>query len=105
MGNEELQVMFEAVKVVSEHQRKQNDTIKKMFFGLLITITLIVTGVCGTVLYIWNNSEVIVEDTITTTVEQDTGENGDIVNGNQFKADTQNFEGGVEDGETKNNKN
>lgn len=102
MGEEDLKmikIMLDAVKVVSEHQREQNKIIKKMFFGLLITITLVVTGVCGTVLYIWSNSEIEYEETIS--FEQDTGENGDIINGDQFKANTQNFKGGVEDGKTK----
>lgn len=88
MENKELQVMCEAIKVVSEHQRKQNEIIKKMFFGLLIAITLMVAGVCGTVLYIWNNSEITYEE--TTTVDQQTDGNSSIINGNQFNDNSQN---------------
>lgn len=90
MGNEELRVMFDAMKVVSEHQREQNKTIKKMFFGLLITITLMVTGVCGTVLYIWNNSELVYEEVSTTSYEQQSEGNSNIINGNQFNDNSQN---------------
>lgn len=93
--------MCEAIKIVSEHQRKQNDTIKKMFFGLLISVTLMVASICGTVLYIWYNSDIMVEETTTTTYDQDTGENGDIINGNQFNDSAQNVEGGGVDGKAK----
>lgn len=110
MDNKELSVILETIRTVSESQRsmmennnKQATTLKHIVIAVIVAFALIVGGMCGTVLYIWNESEIIVEDTYTTTVEQDTGESGDIINGNQFNAQQQEFKGGVSDGKTKGN--
>lgn len=111
MDNKELSVILEAVKTVSnsqrammEHNNKQANMFKHIAISVIVAFVLIVGGMCGTILYIWNSSDIIVEDTYTTTVEQDTGESGDIINGNQFNARQQEFKGGVADGKTKSNK-
>ncbi len=111
MENKELSVILETVRTVSESQRammeqnnKQAKTLKQIVIAVIIAFTLIVGSICGTILYIWYNSEIVVEETTTTTVDQDTGDSGDIINGNQFNAQKQDFKGGVSDGKTENNK-
>lgn len=89
MDNKELSILCDALKVVSEHQKKQADLIKKMFFGLLIAVVVCVCSVCGSVLYIWHTSDGV-EIIETTTVEQETTDNSSIINGNQFNDHSQN---------------
>ncbi len=110
MDNKEISTVMEMVTAVSENQRammeqhnKQAKTLKQIVIAVIIAFTLIVGSICGTILYIWYNSEIVVEETTTTTVDQDTGDSGDIINGNQFNSQKQDFKGGVTDGEAKNN--
>ncbi len=110
MYDKEISTTLEMMRTVSEAQRammvehnKQAKTLKQIVIAVIIAFTLIVGSICGTILYIWYNSEIVVEETTTTTVDQNTGDSGDIINGNQFNAQKQDFKGGVTDGEAKNN--
>ena len=111
MENKELAVILETVRTVSESQRammeqnnKQTTTLKHIVIAVIVAFSLIVGGMCGTILYIWYNSDLEVTETTTTTVEQSTNDNSNIINGDQFNDNSQKHKGSDTDGcKTKNN--
>lgn len=97
MENMEREIQIATNETFKELVAHQKSTIKmmwKMVIGCLITMVLTISIVVGGVLYFFNTYAIEVEDTIetTTTYDQETGENGSIINGNQFNDSSQNNE-------------
>lgn len=71
----------ETILELVKQQKNTVNTYKNTMIALIISITVIIAAICGTVLYTINNMEVVEE----TTVTQETDGESEIINGNQYK--------------------
>ena len=64
-----------------KQMKTSQETFRKILSTMIISITIAVVVLCGTVIYIFNNFEIQGTET-TQTVE---GDSAEIINGNQYK--------------------
>ena len=64
-----------------KQMKSSQETFRKILSTMIISITVAVVVLCGSVIYIFNNFEITGSET-TQTVE---GDSAEIINGNQYK--------------------
>ena len=83
--NNQEKVYTELIRSLMLQNRKQLKEMKIICLTCIISTMVIIGSLVGGALYFFSNYAVDVEDTITTTYEQQADGNSSIVNGNQYK--------------------
>ncbi len=69
---------------IMKHQREQVNNFKKVCIACLVTLCIIAITLCGSIIYFFSTYEVEVLDTTTTTYEQSSDGESQIINGNNY---------------------
>lgn len=85
MNKEDLQLITNETFIqIMKHQRKQVESFRKICVASFITLCVTVAIVCFCVLYFLNAYTIEVEDTVTTTYEQSSDGESQIINGDNY---------------------